>query len=67
MRDRPSTASRREGGAERRRAALAGGPSSLLVARRAQPWIAAMIGMIRIATRFAILIIGLIAGPAVSL
>ena len=31
------------------------------------PWIEAMIGMIRIATMFAILIIGLIAGPAVSL
>ena len=32
-----------------------------------QPWIEAMMGMIRIATMFAILIIGLIAGPAVSL
>jgi hypothetical protein len=32
-----------------------------------QPWIETMIGMIRIATMFAILIIGLIAGPAVSL
>ena len=31
------------------------------------PWIEAMMGMIRIATMFAILIIGLIAGPAVSL
>ena len=33
----------------------------------AQPWMEAMIGIMRIATMFAILIIGLIAGPAVSL
>src|SRR5581483_1626004 len=32
-----------------------------------QPWIETTSGMIRIATMFAILIIGLIAGPAVSL
>ncbi len=32
-----------------------------------QPWIEAMMGIIRIATMLAILIIGLIAGPAVSL
>jgi hypothetical protein len=33
----------------------------------AQPWIETTSGMIRIATMFVILIIGLIAGPAVSL
>ena len=34
---------------------------------RVQPWIETSNGMIRIATMLAILIIGLIAGPAVSL
>jgi hypothetical protein len=46
-----------------------GGPQAALPTRQvsersAQKW---MIGMIRIATMFATLIIGLIAGPAVSL
>jgi hypothetical protein len=36
-------------------------------ARRDQPWMETMRGMIKIATMFVILIIGLIAGPAVSL
>ena len=44
------------------------GPASAGPKRqRRQPWIEAMSGMIRIATMLAILIIGLIAGPAVSL
>ena len=34
---------------------------------RDQPWIETINGMIKIATMFVILIIGLIAGPAVSL
>src|ERR1700741_2988627 len=38
-----------------------------LARTRRYPWIEMTIGMIRIATMFAILIIGLIAGPAVSL
>ena len=38
-----------------------------LAAARDQPWIETISGMIRIATMFVILIIGLIAGPAVSL
>ncbi len=37
------------------------------VSQARYPWIEAITGMIRIATMFAILIIGLIAGPAVSL
>jgi hypothetical protein len=47
-----------------RRITLAAEPE---VPTRRYPWIDAIIGIIRIATMLAILIIGLIAGPAVSL
>ena len=47
--------------------AAAGPQSARRPVRGRQPWIEAMMGMIRIATMLAILIIGLIAGPAVSL
>src|SRR5262245_21792754 len=42
-------------------------PQGASARRGRQPWIEAITGMSRIATMFAILIIGLIAGPAVSL
>src|SRR5438270_7930170 len=41
--------------------------TGLWAAPRAQPWIETISGMIRMATMLAILIIGLMAGPAVSL
>ena len=61
----------RNGAAERRALTSASGrrgPARSLRERSLRyPWIEAMIGISRIATMFAILIIGLIAGPAVSL
>ena len=51
---------------ELRPARAAASPSHTPV-RPGYPWMAAITGMSRIATMFAILIIGLIAGPAVSL
>ena len=60
---RNRAADRRASGASGRRA-----PARSLRERSLRyPWIEAMIGISRIATMFAILIIGLIAGPAVSL